>query len=211
MPDKLQLQSEALAYWYFRLNGCLTITNFVVHPEIGRDQRTDVDVIAVRFPFRAELLANPMQDDALLAADRHRTRIILAEIKLSRCNLNGPWTDPGRRNMLRVVRAIGSFPRDLTPSIANNLYKHGLHIDSLYNMSLFCIGSERNEDIAKRLPSVPQVTWDHLLNFIFDRFRQYSRQKVAHPQWDDIGKTLWDHAMKSQDFESFKNGIEVTA
>src|SRR5688572_7621938 len=150
MTDKLQLQSEALAYWYFRLNGCLTITNFVVHREIGRDQRTDVDVIAVRFPYRAELLINPMQDDALVAADRHRTRIILAEIKVSRCNLNGPWTDPARKNMLRVLRAIGPFPRDLTPSLAEDLYEHGIHIDSLYNMSLFCIGSERNEEIAGR-------------------------------------------------------------
>ena len=59
----MRIRSEDLGYWYFRLNGCLTTTNFVVHPEEGQEQRTDVDVLAARFPYRAELLLNPMEDD----------------------------------------------------------------------------------------------------------------------------------------------------
>ena len=56
---------EALAYWYFRLNGFLTTANFVIHDEGGAGQRTDADILGVRFPFRAELLEDPMVDDAL--------------------------------------------------------------------------------------------------------------------------------------------------
>ncbi|HEV3146870.1 MAG TPA: hypothetical protein VGZ47_23485 [Gemmataceae bacterium] len=53
--------AEELAYWYLRLNGCFTIPNFVVHPDSGTNQKTDIDVFAVRFPFRAELPG--MKDD----------------------------------------------------------------------------------------------------------------------------------------------------
>ena len=76
-----QMNPEDVAYWYFRLNGCLTIQNFVIHPDWGSDQRTDVDIIAVRFPQREELLRNSMRDDGKLFPDRTRIRIIFAEVK----------------------------------------------------------------------------------------------------------------------------------
>jgi hypothetical protein len=53
-----EISSEKLAYWYLRLNGFLTITNFIVHPDFGRSQRTDVDILGCRFPYRQELLEN---------------------------------------------------------------------------------------------------------------------------------------------------------
>jgi len=53
----LTLNPDTVAYWFFRLNGCSTITNFVVHPDRRGSQRTDVDVLAVRFPYRHEILA----------------------------------------------------------------------------------------------------------------------------------------------------------
>ena len=50
---KNEMNPETIAYWFFRLNGCATITNFVVHPDRRGSQRTDVDVLAVRFPQQA--------------------------------------------------------------------------------------------------------------------------------------------------------------
>jgi len=50
------MNPETIAYWFFRLNGCATITNFVVHPDRRGSQRTDVDVLAVRFPYWHEIL-----------------------------------------------------------------------------------------------------------------------------------------------------------
>src|SRR2546421_2682459 len=66
-PDSetVEIKSEQLAYWYLRLNGFLSIPNFVVHPDEGRRQRTDVDLLAVRFPYRSENLRRPMRDDSL--------------------------------------------------------------------------------------------------------------------------------------------------
>jgi hypothetical protein len=58
VPDRLD--PEKVAYWYFRLNGFFQIENFVVHPERRGTQRTDADLLAVRFPHRAErLFDNP--------------------------------------------------------------------------------------------------------------------------------------------------------
>src|SRR4030042_5270975 len=61
---RLSINSEDLAYWYFRLNGFLTIQNLVVHQNSGSQQETEIDIIAARFPYRTELPENenPMQD-----------------------------------------------------------------------------------------------------------------------------------------------------
>lgn len=67
------LNPEKVAYWYFRLNGFLQIENFVVHPERRGGQRTDADLLAVRFPHRAERLFDDpndiMQDDRRAGLD----------------------------------------------------------------------------------------------------------------------------------------------
>lgn len=98
----MDINSEELAYWYLRLNGFLSIQNFIVHPDAGSDQETDVDLMAVRFPFRCENLVRPMKDDVPFA--RHRKPfIVFAEVKARLCKLNGPWTKPERNNMERVL------------------------------------------------------------------------------------------------------------
>jgi hypothetical protein len=208
---KVPLRSENVEYWYFRLNGCLTIPNFVVHPDQGRDQRTDVDIVAVRFPHRAELLTNPMRDDGMFTPEHKRIRIVFAEVKTGQCNLNGPWTNRPDQNMQLVLKAIGPFPEDMTNVASNSLYTSGAFLDSVYNVSLFCIGSRPNEEIRNRFPEVPQLTWEALLGFIFDRFRRYRRQKVAHPQWDETGRALWELAMEARDVTRFRGMIDIVA
>ncbi len=47
------IKYEQLGYWYLRLNGFLTIPNFVVHPDVGHNQETDVDILGVRFPLQS--------------------------------------------------------------------------------------------------------------------------------------------------------------
>jgi hypothetical protein len=37
----MDIFSERLAYWFLRLNGFLTTTNFIVHREEGMGQHTD--------------------------------------------------------------------------------------------------------------------------------------------------------------------------
>ena len=203
---------EGLAYWYLRLNGFLTITNFVVHPDMGRDQETDVDILGVRFPFRKENLRHPMQDAPIWS--RHGTNralIALVEVKAGRCALNGPWTKPERENMLRVLQAVGAMPHEESKLASTEIHKTGRYSSQLYTVMIVCIGGQRNVAIEQDYPQVPQILFSDTLEFIYDRFQKYRRQKVSHGQWDDNGKNLWNAACTSRSFDEFRDVVRIQA
>jgi len=191
---KNEMDPETIAYWFFRLNGCATITNFVVHPDRRGSQRTDVDVLAVRFPYRAELLTSgdPMPDHPVFNSDG-KIDIIFAEVKHGLCRLNGPWTNPEDENMQRVLYAVGAFDSHRAPEVAQALYQAGYYQDDIYRVRLFAVGERKNNAI---LPTVVQLPWDEILAFIFDRFTRYQAQKAHHGQWDSTGS--WLYALASR-------------
>lgn len=190
---------EGVAYWFFRLNGCLTIVNFVVHPDLTRKdeprgQRTDVDILAVRFPYRRELLTSgrPMEDHPVFNKDR--INLIIAEVKSSGyCRLNGPWTRKPDRNMHRVLYAIGAFPSERVPEIAEALYSHGAYCDERFDVRLFAIAAKPADHPP--LPEVKQLTWKEILGFIWHRFDDYCKHKAQHEQWDPLGQNLYAAAL----------------
>jgi len=94
----MTLSPEAVGYWYFRLNGFLTIQNFVVHPDDAGNQNTDADIIGVRFPYRAELLRNPMQDDDVFTSVEDKPFVVFVETKKGQCNINTTLRDPAQQN-----------------------------------------------------------------------------------------------------------------
>ena len=204
----MTIKAEQLAYWYLRLNGFLTIPNFIVHPEIGRDQETDVDLLAVRFPYRAELRS--MEDDKIFTRVREKSFVAFAEVKANVCALNGPWTNPNRQNMQKVLRALGAFPTAEIEVVAAALYGRGVYKNQLYQVSLLCLGREESPEVANSHPDVPQVTWSKVLTFIHNRFRTYRNQKVSHGQWDDQGHDLWDCAERTRDSEDFIKCVQIT-
>jgi hypothetical protein len=205
----MRIGAEQLAYWYLRLNGFLTIPNFIVHPEQGRNQETDVDLLGVRFPYRAEL--RTMEDDEFFTRVREMSFIAFAEVKANLCALNGPWTNPDRQNMQKVLRALGAFPAPENDVVAAALYDRGSYKSQLYQVSLLCLGQEENPDVAKRYPKVPQITWPKVLMFIYNRFQTYRRQKVSHGQWDQQGRDLWNRAEQSGDAQQFVSCVVITA
>ncbi|OJZ16177.1 MAG: hypothetical protein BGP20_01220 [Thiobacillus sp. 63-78] len=205
----MDISSEQLAYWYLRLNGFLTIPNFVVHPDCGRNQETDVDVLGIRLPYRAENLHRPMKDEPRFTRVHEKSFIAIAEVKSGRCALNGPWTSPERQNMLRVFRAVGAFPKIEADLAAQSLYETGHYQSQLYYVSLMCLGREVNPDVAARYPLVPQVLWPDVLAFIYRRFSEYKNQKASHPQWDAHGTALWEVFERSRDERQFEENIRV--
>ena len=205
----MNIQAEHLAYWYLRLNGFLTIPNFVVHPDRGSDQKTEVDVLGVRFPHRAENLENPMVDDGHLTTVCDKPFVIIAEVKSGNEPFNESWTNPERRNMLRIVRAIGTFPECECGLVADALYDEGRYENELYHVSLLWFGRECNHEVAEDYSKVPQILWPEVLEFIYRRFHKYEDQKVSHPQWDEPGRELWNIYKDSQGEGQFKENICV--
>lgn len=207
----LKIDSEKLAYWYFRLNGFLTIQNFVVHPNSGSQQRTEIDIIAARFPYRVELPKNenPMQDDKCLILKPKKIRIILAEVKKGICKLNSAWTNPDKGNMQQIMSALGAIDRETLKLASDKLCKDGYYEDEKFSFSLCCLGKETNNAKCKRFQNVLQLTWNDVLSFIYDRFEKYEICKRQHQQWDSTGQKLFKHFKKCDDRNEFLTTIEI--
>jgi hypothetical protein len=206
----MNIFSEKLAYWYLRLNGFLTIPNFVVHPDQGPNQETDVDIIGVRFPYREENLLDPMKDADVFCRYPDKILIVITEVKNSICVLNGPWTKPERQNMLRVLCAMGTFSRSEAILAAKSIYEVGQYSSDQFHVTLLCLGGEMNLEVKRKYPKVPQILWPEVLGFIYQRFKDYKRQKTSHPQWDEQGKELWRTFEGSKDLALFKNSVSIS-
>jgi hypothetical protein len=192
---EVRLPPERVAYWYFRLNGFLQIENFVLHPAGGGSQRTDADLLAVRFPDRKELLfdhAEPMQDDITgLSLSPDRIDVVIAEIKTNQpCSLNRPWTSQERQNVHRILAAIGCLHGDDIPEAAASIYEAGAFHTRFLRIRLVAIGRNRTSALAHRYKHVIQLTWREIAEFIWRRFDSYRNQKADVQQWDHVGKRL---------------------
>ncbi|HST04826.1 MAG TPA: hypothetical protein VLQ48_08825 [Chloroflexia bacterium] len=189
----MDINPEDLAYWYLRLNGFLTIQDLVVHPDWGTNQGTDIDILGVRFPYRAENLKRPMEDAVVFSNVKDKPFVAVVEVKKGLCCLNKSWLDKEKPNLHRVIRFLGILPINNTEEAAETLYKDGMLTSESYHISLTCIGETQNYNTTKEYPQVLQITWDEVLPFIFERFADYHRQKSSHRnQWDDLGNYLWD-------------------
>jgi hypothetical protein len=197
-------ETEEAAYWYFRLNGCFTIENFVVHPEyVDTDlsQRTDADILAVRLPVRREdPYAEPMSDAEKLVSDK--PLLVIAEVKLSKVDLNGPWTKPERNNIHRVLRAAGLLDSDDEIDLAaHSLYTNRRYVGSDAEVRMFALGDAGADELQRHRSGVITVLWSEALGFIHDRFTRYRRIKADHDQWRDAGRDLYDLAVDMSEVE----------
>jgi hypothetical protein len=207
VPD--HLDPEKVAYWYFRLNGFLQIENFVVHPQRRGGQRTDADLLAVRFPYRAERLYDDpndvmADDEQRLALSRELTDVLIVEVKTNQvCTLNGPWTRLESQNVHRVLAAIGCLPPGRIDGAATDIYRDGIYTTGTgLRIRLVAVGRERSRDLASQYPNVTQLIWPELLAFIWDQFRTYRNQKTQVDQWDAVGRKIKRFADQS-DREGF--------
>jgi len=180
---------EKIAYWFFRLNGCFILENFLVHHERGGREGTEVDILSTRFPFRKELqlTGEAMPDHAIFDSDG-KIDIMLAEVKKGRCDINPSWLDPDLKNMERILFVVGAVPSDQVIEVANTIYSDSYYENTSYRFRLFAIGEETNSELSKR---IIQIEWTEVLLFIHDRFLSYWRYKTQHRQWDSTGHRLF--------------------
>ena len=206
--NNFSIKADDLAYWYLRLNGFLTTHNFIVHDERYADQRTDVDILGVRFPFRNEI---NMPDSDCFSKFKTKPLFIFVEATKGRCKLNGPWTCPEKENMQRVLNSIGAFKEETIENIAESLYSLGYYENDLFRVNLVCIGKEIDKHLSQKYPKVPQILFNNVLDFMHKRFKKFHDQKQSHQQWDETGKNLWDlYASNRKNSDNFIKNIEIT-
>jgi hypothetical protein len=187
--EHITLKVEHLAQWYLRLNGFMTINDYVLHnDQKPYGQRTDADIFGVRFPFRKEL---DFEDDNLFRSVR-KPHFIIAEITQGTCKLNGPWTKRDRGNMQYVLNGIGAFKLGTIDRIADSLYEKYHFEDQDFRIELIAFGKNKSEDLSDLKKPLMQLEFHDLSRFIFRRFRQFKDIKNDHQHWDYAGRRLWD-------------------
>ncbi len=213
---RYKFDAERLAYWYFRLNGFLTIENFILHDEEGGPPRTEIDLIALRLPYRREALRDyggvvEFMEDAPQFSEKQIPIAAFVEVTTGQCKLNGPWTDKEKGNLPRALRALGVVPSDEVCDVAEHLYENGQYQLPSIEIGLIAIGKKKNPDLTERMPSVPQLFWDDIKGFIFDRFAKYQKIKRERPQWDMDGHLLWKiFEENSPDKSAFASSLVLT-
>lgn len=198
--------AEHLAYWYFRLNGFFTIRDFIVHPDFGSNQQTDIDIFGVRFPHRSELLKNSMQDDEKLI-NNSKIHVAIVEVKAGICNINETWKDPRLMNIKRFLKALGALPSSEIEKAAQDLYNKMIYSSGEVIIEIILVGDQINNMLKASHQELKQITFNDILEFIYKRFYEYRLQKRDHSQWDGFGKKLWDNFEQSKDKQNFKNKI----
>jgi hypothetical protein len=191
---KMKVNTEKLAYWFFRLNGCFTFQNFVIHPEseLGRgSQRTEIDIMAVRFPYRLEMgySGKPMIDYGLFLVEV--PTFYICEIKNGLGRFNNPLTNPKLKNMQRLLYAMGMVQGKDIELIADSLYNNFHYISDSLCIKLVSIGRENNDTLHKKVIQIKHID---VLEFIYKRFREYRQEKSDHSQWDKFASNLYKDA-----------------
>ena len=204
------LDPERVAYWYFRLNGFLLMENFILHPRSKGSQRTDADLLGVRFPHRAEghfdALHDIMQDDFDgLSLSRDLIDVVMAEIKRNQpCTLNDAWIRPSRENVDRAIASIGCLPKDRVAAAASEVYGSGAYCgDSGLRIRMVAVGRIINPRLRETHPKAIQIVWRDLWGFMWRRFRAYKKQKRDVSQWPQEIRSIQCVATKCGDQANF--------
>lgn len=188
---------DSTAEWFLRLNGFFTVLNFVIHPveaEEGTVQRTDADVLGIRFPHRHEVVGGVPLFDHEAFQKASRPIFAISEVKTGRCSLNGAWSHPERENILNLMRSFGKLAPIDIKDVAAALYQSGRFESELFEARLLCFGAS-----TANLPSgVLQFTWGEVFGFIHDRYRTFWQQKKQNQQWPPVGRFLWSECRKRE-------------
>jgi|WetSurMetagenome_2_1015567.scaffolds.fasta_scaffold142204_1 hypothetical protein len=196
--------AEDLATWYLRLNGFLTISNFNLHPSRRGSQRTDADVVGVRFPFRREFSEDDF-DDVKLGCDLSKPTLAITEVKTKDLDLNEAWQSSDKANINKVLADLGLFKSDEEiNATAQGLYASGNYGEGAYYCTLLFVGNIDTGKIPTQYSSVPRILWKDVIEFIYRRFRKYIQIKTQHDQWDDLGKSLYQFAVTCNSLGDFE-------
>ena len=203
MTDPINpINPEDVAYWFFRLNGCLTTTNFIPHKPDGSGAYTDGDVIAVRFPHRAELdesAQGALEDHDLFQkrAQENRIQFFLVEVKFGDTlpKLNATWLK-GQTVLKEFLKSFGLFPSNQIDEVTSQLFDEWRYLDDQFDARIIIVSKHRISPTQHMpLPPNQQITWqEDVLPFIYKRFNSYWQLKRHHPQWDQVGHSLYSLA-----------------
>ena len=199
---------EDLSNWYFRLNGFLTIPNFILHPQKPGSQRTDADLVGIRFPFRKEFGGDQI-DDPKLCCSSTKPSLFIVEVKTKEVDLNNTWICRPKGNINKLITDLGILeePKKIA-EVSRALYESG-QFDGEYYWSFALVGDIDAGKVSDCYESVPRRFWTDICEFIHQRMRTYCRLKTDHSQWDCFGKKLYELAKKYAEEDDFEKQLRL--
>jgi hypothetical protein len=169
---------ETLGYWYLRLNGFISMRNFVLHRRNIDDRPTaDTDLLAVRFPHVYEQVGGqPMDWDRerfrRWGIDLDRNVALIVEVKTGRVN---PQILGGRDERLRAaLRRLGIFEREHADELAAALSDRALVQINSWTIAKLLITNAPVEN--QRWLG---LTLEEADNFVVNRMITYKADKLA--------------------------------
>ncbi|MBI1280143.1 MAG: hypothetical protein GC179_18585 [Anaerolineaceae bacterium] len=200
------IDPEQVAYWFFRLQGCLTITNYMLHrfDEKGKAY-SDGDVIAVRFPYREE--GSMHCEESHFSSTKIDFSIVEVKYRNSPTTLNDSWTFTyGDKTLRAILERTGLFQSGKTlDEIVTRLYKDWIYENDSHRVRVLTVAKNIVETPTAEMPlSVSQqLTWKHhVLPFIHKRFTRHADYKNYHPQWDKSGQQLYEWSIRHRNDEN---------
>ncbi|MFW5895516.1 MAG: hypothetical protein ACOCT9_02110 [archaeon] len=210
----MEISSERLAYWYFRLNGFLGLENFIVHEGLNTsDSATEIDLLGIRFMHRRELYEHSshkwMKDDLELLnfCPKDKIFIVFAEVKEGSPRINPSWFNDSR-SMLKLLHALGciSGRKKVIDKISRKIQKYGYCNIHRYHISFAVVGNSKNRDNVPFI-KIPVISWSQVLDFIYNRFNRYRIVKTNLGEWKEElqGKELRNSVTNSGSLDDFKS------
>lgn len=185
------LNAEDIAYWYLRLNGFLCLRNFLVHGDRRGEDRTEIDVVGVRFQYRREHLSKPMPDDDWIE-HAQRTIVVFCDANKGAYDFNRAWSNQRRRIMESFLALVGVIPDKLWDRVARELYDNGRsEPDPNLLVTALLIHHDPQQQVSLRWKAAKVVQVERALQFIHRQFKAYDVIERSHEQWEPSGHSLW--------------------
>lgn len=185
-------RTEELVEWYLRLNGYFIIPNYILHPLMPcGSQRTEIDLLGVRFPYQSELVCDdegkklPMENDGRLIDNRYVDCLIVSvKGAKSEAEVNRAIKDP--QNLKDVIKRFGFVKSEnIIDDITNKLLKEKKVLWKKYQVRFLGIAGRINPHSETK-----QIIFKEIVEFILTRFRTYNLHKVDTEQWSGFGKEM---------------------
>lgn len=121
MTKEAKIQ-ELLSALYLRLNG-YWVTNLIIHSDSQGNHRTELDIIAVRFPLHSQV-DRQVETSKYLEVDSKRTEILLADVKGGKELSFNKSLRKERASIEKLLRWIGIFSEEELKANFDNIEYH---------------------------------------------------------------------------------------
>jgi len=175
---------ESLAYWYFRLNGFMPLTNFVLHrPDPLHRHNADADLLAVRFPHVYEEVGGKQEDwdnDQFKkwGLDFRNVISLIVEIKTGRYSEESINRAFDERRVLYALRRLGVVNQEACEEISGELSRKGVvHYRAFSFAKILVSNSENAVGSCEKITPCCRIELQHTVDFIRSRMHRYRADK----------------------------------